>query len=204
MDDFAIWAIAAVAAAVLIPLGCYFLPANTKIIIDTPTSTARAEMRLLWGFGPAIIARALPKKANGSPLTAFNEATRIGYALMTPGISEAAYNAVKSLYDLKPGVAKLDIRVNLGDSAQTTVVQTGAQAVLAIAPAKLRENVTISRSEAPGAELSGEFKVRVSPARLNAIYGRFKGSRAAQEFRRRLNRKMKPGKKPPPPEVQVS
>jgi hypothetical protein len=203
--DYTIWAIAGVAAAVLIPLAGYFLPANTKIVIDTPTSTARAEVRLLWGLGPTTITRALPKKANGNPLALFNEAPRIGHALMTPGIADTAYAAIKSLYDLKPRVAKLDLRINLGDSAQNTVVQTAAQAVLAIAPVALRDSVTISKCEAPGAELSGEFKLSASPARLSAIYNRFRGSRAVQEFRRRLNRKMKPGKKtPPPPEVQVS
>jgi hypothetical protein len=202
--DFTVWAIAGGVAAVLIPLGCYFLPANTKIVIDTPTSTARVEMRLLWGMGPAMIARALPKKSHGSPMTLFNDAKRIGHALMTPGIADAAYGALKSIYDLKPRVAKLELRMNLGDSGQTRVVQTAAQAALAIAPVALRQHVTISQSEAPGAEISGEFEVNASPAQLSAIYNRLKGARAVQEFRRRLNRKSKPGKKTPPPEVQVS
>ncbi|MGD9966757.1 MAG: hypothetical protein AB7T59_09570 [Hyphomonadaceae bacterium] len=202
MGDLYVW-IAAGAAAVLIPAAIYFLPAKTRIIIDTPTSTARAEMRPLWGMGAALITRALPKKAHGNPLALFNDAPRIGHALMTPGIAEAAYAALKSIYDLKPRVAKLDLRLNLGDGAQTRVVQTATQAALAIAPASLRERVTVSQSEAPGAEISGEFELHASPAQLSAIYNRLKSARAVQEFRRRLNRKTKGGKKPPP-EVQVS
>ena len=202
MNDIYVW-IAAAAVAVLIPAAIYFLPAKTRIVIDTPTSTARAEMRPLWGLGAAMITRALPKASHGSPLASFNDVKRIGHALMTPGIAEAAYAAVKSLYDLKPKVAKLDLRLNLGDGAQTRVIQTAAQAALAIAPAALRQNMTVSQAEAPGAEISGEFELHASPAQLSAIYGRLKGARAVQEFRRRLNKKTKGGKKPPA-DVQVS
>jgi hypothetical protein len=180
---------------VVIPLALYFLPANTKIVIDTPTSTARAEMRLLWGLGPAVIKRALPKKANGSPFAPFNDAVRIGHAMMTPGIADAAYTAIKGLYDLKPRVAQLTLGVNLGDNAQNLVVQTAAQAAMAAAPAALRGRVAIAKSEAPGVELSASFDLDASPAQLSAIYALFRQSRAAQEFRRRLNRKQKPGKK---------
>lgn len=194
MNDLYVW-IAAGALAVLIPAAIYFLPAKTRIVIDTPTSTARAEMRPLWGMGAAMISRALPRDGHGNPLSSFNDVKRIGHALMTPGITEAAYAAIKSVYDLKPKVAKLDLRLNLGDGAQTRVVQTAAQAALAIAPAGLRQNITVSQAEAPGAELSGEFELLASPAQLSGIYGRLKGSRAAQEFRRRLTRKQKPGKK---------
>lgn len=193
--DFAVWMIAGASAAVLIPLACYFLPAQTKIIIDTPTSTARAELRLLWGFGPVSITRALPKRDHGAPLAAFNDTVRIGHALMTPGIADAAYGALRSVYDLKPRAVHVALGVNLGDNAQNVVVQTAVQAALASAPAALREHVTIKRNEAPGAELSGEIKVNASPAQLSAIWNRFRGSRAAQEFRRRLNKKRKPGKK---------
>jgi hypothetical protein len=193
--DFTIWMIAGAAAAILIPLACYFLPAQTKIIIDTPTSTARAEMRLLYGLGPVSISRALPKRAHGAPLALFNDAARIGHALMTPGIADAAYAGVRSLYDLKPRVVQLTLGVNLGDTARDRVVQTAVQAALAAAPAALRQHVVITRSEAPGAELSGEIKVNASPAQLSAIWNRFRGSRAAQEFRRRLTKKQKPGKK---------
>lgn len=193
--DFTIWMIAGAAAAILIPLACYFLPAQTKIIIDTPTSTARAEMRLLYGLGPVSISRALPKREHGSPLALFNDATRIGHALMTPGIADAAYAGIKSLYHLKPRVVQLTLGLNLGDTARDRVVQTAVHAALAAAPAALREHVVVTRTEAPGAELSGEIKVSASPAQLSAIWGRFRGSRAAQEFRRRLTKKQKPGKK---------
>jgi hypothetical protein len=201
MNDLYIW-MAAAAVAVLIPAAIYFLPAKTRIVIDTPTSTARAEMRPLWGMGAAMITRALPKKQHGSPLSSFGDVRRIGHALMTPGIAEAVYAALKSINDLKPRVAHLDLRLNLGDNSQTRVVQTAAQAVLAIAPAAFRERVQISQSENPGAELSGEFELHASPAQLSGIYGRLKNARAVQEFRRRLNRKIKPDKRLP--EVQVS
>lgn len=206
MDDLYVW-IAAAAVAVLIPAAIYFLPAKTRILIDTPTSTARAEMRPIWGMGAAMISRALPRKGHGSPLASFNDAKRIGHALMTPGIAEAAYSALKSIYDLKPRVAKLELRLNLGDSSHTRVVQTAAQAALAVAPVALRERVTVSQSEAPGAEISGEFELNASPAQLSAIYNKLRRARAVEEFSRRLNRKAKGSKKnptPPPPEVQVS
>jgi hypothetical protein len=202
MDDIYVW-IAAAAVAVLIPAAIYFLPAKTRIVIDTPTSTARAEMRPLWGLGAALITRILPKSTHGNPLASFNDVKRIGHALMTPGIAEAAYAAIKSIYDLNPKVAKLDLRLNLGDSAQTRVVQTAAQAALAIAPVALRERITFSQAQSPGAEISGEFEVNASPAQLSAIYNRLRGARAVQEFRRRLNKKTKGGKKPPT-DVQVS
>jgi hypothetical protein len=193
--DFMIWMIAGAAAAILIPLACYFLPARTKIIVDTPTSTARAEMRLLWGLGPVSIARALPKQEHGSPLALFNNVARIGHALMTPGIADAAYAVVRDLYALKPRVVRLALGVNLGDNAQNLVVQTAVQAALAAAPVALRERVTVSRIEAPGAELSGDIELSASPAQLSAIWGRFRRTRAAQEFRRRLTKKQKSGKK---------
>jgi hypothetical protein len=201
MGDLYVW-IAAGALAVLIPAAIYYLPAKTRIVIDTPTSTARAEMRPLWGMGAALIARALPKAKHGSPLAAFAEVQRIGHALITPGIAEAAYGAIKSIYELKPRVARLDLRLNLADSTKTRVVQTAVQAVLAMAPATLRQSVTISQSEHLGAEISGEFELHASPAKLNAIYNRLKSARAVQEFRRRLTRKQKPDKRTP--DVQVS
>lgn len=206
MDNLYVW-IAAAAVAVLIPAAIYFLPAKTRVIIDTPTSTARAEMRPLWGVGSAMISRALPRSAHGSPLTSFNDVKRIGHALMTPGVAEAAYSALKSIYDLKPRVAKLELRLNLGDSSHTRVVQTATHAALAAAPVALRERVTISQSEAPGAEVRGEFEFNASPAQLSAIYNKLRRARAVREFSRRLNKKTKGNKKnpiPPPPEVQVS
>lgn len=199
--DWLVW-IPAVAAAILIPLGIYFLPAKTRILIDTPTSTARAEVRPLWGLGAALITRALPKKNHGAPLTSFQDLRRISHALMTPGIADAVYATLKSLFDLKPRVAKFDLRMNLADTSHTRVVQTAVQAVLAIAPAALRQSVSVSQSEALGAEISAEFELMASPAQLNSIYGKLKSSRAAREFRRRLNRKLKPDKRLP--DVQVS
>ncbi len=198
--DLLVWA-PALAAAVLIPLGIYFLPAKTKIIIDTPTSTARAEVRPLWGLGAALITRALPKRLHGTPLPSFSDAKRVGHALITPGIIDVAYEAVKSLADLKPRIAKLELRLNLADTSRTRVVQTAVQAVLAVAPAALRQNVIVSQSEELGAQLSGEFELSASPAQLSAIYRRLKSSRATQEFRRRLNKKTKPDKRLP--DVQV-
>jgi hypothetical protein len=193
--DWTVWAFAGGAAAVLIPLALYYLPAHTKIVIDTPTSTARAEMRLLWGLGPPIIARALPKRAHGNPLAAFNDAARIGHALMTPGIADAAYVALKSLSDLNARAVRVDLLLNFGDPSKDRVVQTAIQAALAVAPARLRESVAIAKSEAPGAELGAQIELNASPARLSSIYARFKNSRPAQEFRRRLTRRRKPGKK---------
>ncbi len=199
--DLIVWA-PALAAAVLIPLAIYFLPARVRIVIDTPTSTARAELRPLWGLGAAMITRALPKKSHGGPLASFHDVRRVGHALMTPGIADAAYTAIKSLYDFNPRVARFDLRMNLADTSHTRVVQTAVQAVLAIAPAAIRQSVTVAQSENIGAEISGEFELMASPAQLSAVYNRLKGSRAAQEFRRRLNRKLKPDKRLP--DVQVS
>ncbi|MBL8547792.1 MAG: hypothetical protein JNL81_15095 [Hyphomonadaceae bacterium] len=199
--DLIVWS-AAGALAVLIPLAIYFLPAKTRILIDTPTSTARAEVRPLWGMGAALITRALPRKSHGNPLPSFHDVRRVGHALMTPGIADAVYAAIKSLYDLNPRVAKVDLRMNLANTSHTRVVQTAIEAVLAIAPAPVRNSVRVSQCENVGAEISGEFELMASPAKLNAIYGRLKSARAVQEFRRRLNRKLKPDKRLP--DVQVS
>jgi hypothetical protein len=193
--DMMVWAIAAAIVAVLVGVGGYFLPARTTIVVDTPTSTARAEMRLLWGLGPQVISRALPKQEHAAPLGVFNDAVRISYALMTPGIIDAAGLAVRSLNELNPRTVRVAFSINLGDPAQNLVVQTGAQAALALAPASLRERVAILKHPTPGAALSADFELDASPAQLAAIYGRFKNARAAQEFRRRLKRKIKPSKK---------
>ena len=200
MDDIYVW-IAAGALAGLIPLAIYFLPAKARILIDTPTSTARAELRPLWGVGAALITRALPRKAHGTPLPSFGDVGRVGHALITPGIVDVAYAAAKSIVDMKPKVAKLELRLNLSDAARTRVVQTAVQAALTAAPAAFRQNVIISHLETPGAELSAQFEVMASPAKLNGIYQRLKSARATQEFRRRLTKKSKPDKRLP--EVQV-
>lgn len=200
MDDIYVWS-AAGALAVLIPLAIYYLPARARILIDTPTSTARAEVRPLWGLGAALITRALPKKQHGTPLPSFGDVSRIGHALITPGIVDVAYAAAKSILDMKPKVAKLELRLNLADTARTRVVQTAVQAALAAAPATFRQNVIISQLDTPGAELSAQFEVMASPAKLNGIYQRLRAARATQEFRRRLTKKSKPDKRLP--DVQV-
>lgn len=194
--DFAVWMAIGGAATLLLLVAGYFAPARTKIVIDTPTSTARAEMRLLWGIGPMFVARALPKNTTGTPLKFFNDTVRIGHALMTPGLADTAYTAISALFRLKPKVARLQLSVNLGDNAQNLVVQTAAEAALAVASSSVREKVIIGRSEAPGAELNAMFELDASPAHLASIYSRFKSSRAAKEFQRRLTRKIKPVKKP--------
>jgi hypothetical protein len=194
--DGLIWVALAGAAVLVFAIACWYAPARTRIIIDTPTSTARAEMHLLWGIGPTLTGRALPKGAAGEPFSLFNDAARVGHALMTPGLAEVTYNAVRQVYDLKPQMTRLDLGLNLADNSQNVVVHTAAQAALATAPAALRERVSISRREAPGAELSSQVEVYVSPAQLGAIYGALKNSRAVREFRKRLTRKIKPEKRP--------
>lgn len=200
MNELYVW-IATGVLALLIPAAIYFLPAKTRIVIDTPTSTARAEVRPLWGFGAALITRALPRKQHGTPLPSFGDVGRVGHALITPGIVDVVYAAAKSLLDLKPRVAKMELRLNLADSARTRVVQTAVQAVLAAAPASVRQSVVVSALETPGAELSAEFQLMASPAKLSGIYKRLKNARATQEFRRRLSKKSKPDKRLP--DVQV-
>lgn len=201
--DFTVWVLAGAGAAVLIVLAGFYAPARTKIIIDTPTSTARAEMRVLWGLGPMFISRALPRVSTETPLAVFNDAVRIGHALMTPGIAEAAYGAVRQLLELRPSIARVGLGVNLGDHAQNLVVQTAVQAATAAAPASVRERFVIGKCEAPGAELNAVFEVNASPAKLAAIYGGLRRSRAVKEFGRRLTRKIKAPKKPTR-EVRVS
>jgi hypothetical protein len=201
--DAATWVIVAGGAALVLLAACYYVPAKTRIIVDTPTSTARAEISLLWGVGPTLTARALPKQAAGNPFASFNDAARVGHAMMTPGLADVVHAALRSLFALNWRTGRLNVGVNFGDNAQNTVVQTAAQAALAASPAPLREAVTVSRREAPGAEVIALFELYASPARLGAIYGRLKNSRAVGEFRKRLTRKIKPAKKPAR-EVRVS
>jgi hypothetical protein len=194
--DLIVWAILAGVAVLVVMFACNYAPARTKIMVDTPTSTARAEMHLLWGFGPTLTGRALAKSAAGTPFAVFNDPVRVGYALMTPGLADTVYAALRSLYDLEPQVTQVELSVNLNDAAQERVVQTAVQAALATAPAALRERVLVSRHEAPGAELIAHFEVYVSPAELKRIYGQLKNSRAVREFRKRLARKVKQEKRP--------
>lgn len=189
--------IGGVALLVLLGAVLWLAPAKTTIVVDTAASTARADLKLLWGLGPAVMKRALPKEAAGNPLALFNDARRIGHALMTPGLAEVTYIALRRLFELKPRVGRFELGLNLGDSAQTRVVQTAGQAVLASAPAAVRDNVVLSACDAPGAEVMARFELTASPSTLSAIYSQLQGSRAVKEFRKRLKRKPKAEKKPP-------
>jgi hypothetical protein len=192
-----VWALAFVGGVAGVFLVLMAAPAKTSILVDTAGSTARAEMRTLWGLGPKLTARALPRDAGGTPLALFNDPVRIGHALMTPGIADAVFDAVRRLYELKPHVSRITVGVNLADTAQNTVVQTAVQAAVATAPAALRERVQVQRCEAPGAELAAGFDLYGSPMQLNAIWKDLKNSRSVREFRKRLKRKPKAQKKAP-------
>lgn len=194
--DLIIWAAIGVSGLVFIAALIYFAPAKTTVLIDSATATARAEMRVLWGMGPTIHARALPKSSVGSPLKIFSDVVRIGNALMTPGLADAVYDAVRKLFAFNPRVARIHLGVNLGDPTRNLVVQTAAQAAFAAAPAGMRDLVVVSKCEAPGAELLGRFELDASPAQLSSIWAGFRDSRAAREFRKRLKRAPKPTKKP--------
>lgn len=193
-----IWAGAAVAAIVVFLLALRFAPARTNIVVDTAASTARADTTLLWGFGPMVVTRVLPRGEAGAPLAVFNDPQRIGHALMTPGIADVTMGAYERLIALGAQKARFDVGLNLGDSARDLVVQTSIEAALASAPVAVRQSVTIQKCGAPGAELAARLEVTASPATLDAIYSRFKSSRAVKEFRRRLRQKVrgKPGKAP--------
>jgi elongation factor P--beta-lysine ligase len=112
-------------------------------------------------------------------------------------IVEQRQRIARRLYALKPAVTRIDVGVNLADTAQNTVVQTAAQAALAAAPAALRERVRVQKCEAPGAEMSAGFELYAAPVELLSIWREFKNSRSAREFRRRLKRKPKPQKRAP-------
>lgn len=197
------WALVAGGALLLVGVLLLFAPARATILVDTPTSTARADLRLLWGIGPSMSMRALPKDAQGNPMAHFNDAPRIGHALMTPGLFDAAYKAIWSLFQLSPRTARIAIGLNIGDSAQTRVIETAIHASLAGAPSALRQSVNLSRSEAPGAEIGAQFELNASLMKLHGIRSQLVHSRAVREFRRRLKRPPKPGKKAPK-EVRAS
>jgi hypothetical protein len=195
--DLLLWPIIVGGVVVLATLALLYAPARTTILIDTPGSTARADMKLLWGVGPAWTVRALPKEGAGNPLKPFDDAARIGYALMTPGIAEVTYFTLQRLFALKPRQGQFALGLNLSDSAQNRVVQTAVQAVMAAAPAAVREGVAVSKCEGPGAEVTARFELSASPMQLSSIYGKFKSARATREFRKRLKRKPKASKKAP-------
>lgn len=191
-----VWLIAAGAAAIVIAAAIHYLPARTRVVIDTPTSTARIEMRPLWGLLPTMFARSLPQTGVSQPLAVFNDVDRIGPALMTPGLSDAAYEAVSSLYALGMREGRLHLGLNLADAAQNRVVQTAAEAAMAMAPPQLRERIEIGACATPGAEVSMQFAVTASPSRILAIRDRFSSSRAGREFQKRLKQKPKSVKRP--------
>lgn len=194
--DIVIWAaIGGVAALLLLGLA-YLAPARATIVFDTTASTARADLRLLWGVGPTVSARALPRTDAVARLRFFDEPLRVGHALMTPGIADAVYFAVHALFEKQPRVARLELGLNLGDPARSRVVETAVQAAYAGAPAAFRDTIVISQCETPGAELQGRFELDASPAQLSGIWSRFRDSRPAREFRRRLKSKPKAEKKP--------
>jgi len=204
--DWMIWAAAGGGALALIAAifaALNFAPARTTILVDTQGSTARADMKTLWGVGPAWALRALPKEIAGNPMPAFSDPARIGYALMTPGIAEITYATLQRLLALKPATAQFKLAFNLPDAAQTRVVQTAVQAVLAAAPAPMRQAVSVSTSESLGAEVSVRFELNVAPATLKSIYARFNTTKAVREFKKRLKRKPKASKRAPR-EVQAS
>lgn len=199
-----IWLGAVLGALFTFLLALRFAPARTNIIIDTAASAARAEMTLLWGLGPTIVTRALPKDETGAPLAVFNDTQRIGHALMTPGIADVAIGAYQRLFAFDPRKARFELGLNLGDSAQNLVVQTSVEAALASAPLPVRQSVTLQKCGAPGAELSVRMELSASPAALDGIYSQFKSSRAVREFRRRLKQKLKGKASKAPREVRAS
>ncbi|MBC7770592.1 MAG: hypothetical protein H7124_17560 [Phycisphaerales bacterium] len=191
-----LWALGAGVVVVAILLAALLAPAKTTILVDTPTSTARADMRLLWGFGPKLTARALPHAKPGDPVTHFNDVVRVGNAFLTPGIADVAAHTIQRLMANGARVAHTSLAINTGDYAKDLVVQTGVQAALTLTPAAVRDSVTFSKCAAPGAELTAKFELFASPMQLASIWNGLRKSRPAREFVKRLRRKPKPVKKP--------
>jgi hypothetical protein len=195
--DIWIWAGAACGLLVIAGLALMlFAPARAIILIDTATSTARIEQKLFWGFGPLTYKRILPSDLQGIPMPAFHDPERIGPALMTPGLADATFKAIRDLFALKPSLARFELLLNLPDPSQTRVIETGAHAAMAVAPAAIRDAIVIGKSETPGAEVQAKFELMATPGQLNAIYNALKESRPGHEFRRRLKRKPKPVRRP--------
>lgn len=191
--------VALVGVAAVILLGLFAIlnaPAKTTILVDTPTSTARADMRLLWGLGPSITRRLFPRESAGAPVAHFSDVARISHALITPGIADATIAAVTQLAALKPRLAEAALVINVEDGARSRVIETAVQAALTMAPPSVRQACSISQGGAPGAELSARFELDASPAQLASIWNRYRRSRAAREFIKRIRRKPKPVKKP--------
>jgi hypothetical protein len=196
MMDIWIWAGAACAVLLLGGLAFVFAPARTTILVDTATSTARVEQKLLWGAGPLTYKRILPQSEQGVPMAVFYDPSHIGAALMTPGLADATYRAVQGLFAFKPGLARFELLMNLPDPAQTRVIDTAAHAAMAVAPVALRDSVVIGKCETPGAELHAKFELMATPGQINTIYNTLKESRSGREFAKRLKRKPKPQKRP--------
>ena len=203
--DWIYWAAGAGVLALVLGFvaALHFAPARTTIVVDTLGSTARADMKTLWGVGPAWALRALPKEIAGNPMPAFADPARVGYALMTPGIADITYVTLQRLLALNPASAQFKLAFLLPDASQSRVVQTAVQGVLAAAPAPMRQAVTIVQSDTLGAEVTARFELSVAPAKLKSIYSGFANSKAVREFKKRLKRKPKVSKKAPR-EVQAS
>lgn len=191
-----IWLIVGVAVLVIAVVALLMAPARCTVLIDTATSTARIEQKLFWGFGPLTYKRILPQTDEAVPMPAFYDTSRIGPALMTPGLADATYKAVTDIFKLKPTLARFELLLNLPEPGQTRVVETAVQAVMAMAPAPIRQAATLGKCETPGAELHAKFEVLASPGQLNAIYNGLKESRSGHEFRKRLKKKPKSPKRP--------
>ncbi|MBL8542448.1 MAG: hypothetical protein JNJ63_01435 [Hyphomonadaceae bacterium] len=192
----ALWLGGAGAVVLFVLFALFYTPARTTILVDTPTSTARADMRLLWGLGPSLTRRLFPRASAGAPVAHFNDVARIGHALITPGIADATIAAITQLAALKPRVAEVALVINVEDGAKSRVIETAVQAALTMAPPALRQVCSVTQGGAAGAELSAKFELDASPARLGSIWNRYRRSRAAREFVKRLRRKPKPVKKP--------
>lgn len=203
--DWIYWAAGAGVLALILGIvaALQFAPARTTIVVDTLGSTARADMKTLWGIGPTWALRALPKEIAGNPMPAFADPARVGYALMTPGIADVTYATLQRLLALKPVTAQFKLAFLLPDASQNRVVQTAVQGVLAAAPTPMRQAVTITQSETLGAEVTARFELNVAPAKLKGIFSGFTNSKAAREFKKRLKRKPKMSRKAPR-EVQAS
>jgi hypothetical protein len=154
-------------------------------------------MKLLLGLGPKLVFQAVRPSGSEATVEVFNDAHQIAYALMTPGIIELCLNTIKRVLALKPQVANVAFEFNLGDGAMERVIQTAAQGILGVATEPLRKTVSIGKRNEPGADLLARFDVLASPLTMRGIYLSFRNSRPAAEFRRRLRRKPKSGKKPP-------
>jgi hypothetical protein len=191
-----IWLIATVAVLVIAAATLMLAPARSTILIDTATSTARIEQKLLWGAGPMTYKRILPQSEQGVPMAVFYEPSHIGAALMTPGLADATYRAVHQLFALKPSVARFELLMNLPDPSQTRVINTAAHAATAVAPAAIRDAIVIGTCETSGAELHAKFELMATRGQLNAIYNNLKESRSGREFRKRLKKKPKPPRRP--------